>query len=188
MAELEMDKVRALEALLFYYGEPLSLKKIAKFLSLKENEAQDLAADLKTRLETDRSRGLALLFRGNDVQLGTKPEFQEIGKKLIADEFREELSPASLETLSIIAYLGPIPRSKIDYLRGVNSSFTLRSLLMRGLIDRNLEAEHGNQYYYQTSFDFLKHLGLNEAKNLPEYEKYRNLLQNFEGQEKPKTA
>jgi len=166
----------------------LSLKKIAKFLEIKETEVPSLVQYLKEKMDSDEACGLTLLSQDNNVQMATKPDFQSIGKRLVTDEFREELSPASLETLSIVAYLGPIPRSKIDYLRGVNSSFTLRGLLMRGLIDRNPEAEHGNQYYYRASFDFLKHMGLENTEKLPEYEKYRALLQNFEGQEENKPA
>lgn len=182
MPETDPKKVAALEALLFYYGESLNLKKIAKFLEIKDEEVEELVQRLKEKLDGDEARGLTILSQDKNVQLATKPDFQAIGKKLVTDEFREELSPASLETLSIVAYLGPIPRSKIDYLRGVNSSFTLRGLLMRGLIDRNPEAEHGNQYYYRASFDFLKHMGLEDVAKLPEYEKYRELLRNFEDQ------
>ncbi len=172
-------KLAELEALLFIYGEPMETKKIAKLLDVKENKAEELINELETKL-VDDSRGLALMKDGTRVQLATKPEFQKIHETLIKEEFREELTPAALETLSVVAYLGPVPRSTIDYVRGVNSSFILRSLLMRGLVERETSEERKNVYEYWVSLEFLKHLGLNSKEELPEFEKYRNILTSFE--------
>ena len=63
-------------------------------------------------------------------------------KSFVKEELTEDLTPASLETLSIVAYLGPISRVRIEYLRGVNSSVILRSLMIRGLIERFADPEH----------------------------------------------
>jgi segregation and condensation protein B len=172
-------KLGELEALLFHYGEPIEIKKAAKILKLKESEADDLINLLETGLKETEGRGLMLLRRGNSVQLATKPEFENINQALIEEEFREELSPASLETLSIIAYLGPVSRATVDFVRGVNSSFILRSLLMRGLIEREVSPERRNVYNYQVSFDFLKHMGLGSQEELPEYEKYKDIVEKF---------
>ena len=76
---------------------------------------------------------------------------------------------------------GPSP--EIDYVRGVNSSFILRNLLLRGLIERR-EEKKGALYQYEASFDFLKHLGLRKVKDLPEYETYRGMLTRFQEQNK----
>ena len=65
----------------------------------------------------------------------------EILKSIVNSEFDSELSKASLETLSIIIYKNTASRAEIDYIRGVNSSFILRNLLVRGLIER--EAQRG---------------------------------------------
>jgi len=174
-----LKKLAELEALLFVYGEPLPLKKIAKLLKIKESAAGELVKELETSLAGE-GRGLTLLKNGDRVQLVTKPEFQTVSETLIKEEFREELTPAALETLSIIAYLGPVPRSTIDYVRGVNSSFILRSLLMRGLVEREVSEEKKNVYEYRVSLEFLKHLGLGSREELPEFEKYRNILTSFE--------
>lgn len=172
-------KSAELEALLFTYGEPIEIKKIAKLLKLRENAAADLVNELTASLAGE-ARGLVLLKDGEKIQLATKPEFQKINETLIKEEFREELTPAALETLSVIAYLGPTPRSMVDYVRGVNSSFILRSLLVRGLIDREVNESRKNVYEYRVSLEFLKHLGLNAKEELPEFEKYRNILTSFE--------
>ncbi len=170
----------ALEALLFHYGEPIAIKNIAKFLNLKKEACESTIDEYGKKLEENPERGLILLKKEDKIQLVTKPEFKEIAQKLIEEEFKQELSPASLETLTIIAYLGPIPRATIDYIRGVNSSFTLRNLYLRGLVERNIKEGKGNIYYYRASFDFLKHMGLTKQEELPEYEKYKNILESFE--------
>ena len=174
-----MNKKAALETLLFQYGEPVSIGRIADILELDENSARDFLRQLSDEFDSSPERGLMIVGNNDEFQLVTKPEFQSISQKLIREEFKDELSPASLETLSIIAYLGPIPRSTIDYIRGVNSSFTLRNLLIRGLIERN-SGQKSHIYHYQASFDFLKHLGLKGVEDLPEYDKYKDILKEFE--------
>lgn len=185
MEENNNEKLAALEALFFYYGEPLDVKKISKLLDIKESEGDMLIKELSEKIEADEKSGLTLLKDGNFYQLVTKPSVAWLGKKLIQEEFKEELTPAALETLSIIAYLGPAPRSTIDYVRGVNSSFILRNLLVRGLVERRVQATRKNVFEYSVSFDCLKHLGLEKIEDLPEYEKYKNILTNFEESQAP---
>lgn len=176
------SKMAALEALLFHYGEPLAVKKAATLLEMEETEASALAEALMEKLGADAASGLMLLRNGDALQLVTKPELKNMAEAIVQDEFREELTPASLETLSLVAYLGPVSRPTIDYVRGVNSSFTMRSLLMRGLVER-FHPETGHAYEYRVSFDFLKHMGLDDVRHLPDYEKYRDILKKFEEQE-----
>ncbi|TSC60524.1 MAG: segregation and condensation protein B [Parcubacteria group bacterium LiPW_15] len=165
----------ALEALLFVHGEPMSVKKIAEVLKLKDEEAEMLAAEFEKRL-LEESRGLSLVTLGDRVQLTTKPELNSALEDFVKAELSEELTPASLEVLSLVSYLGPISRSKLEYIRGVNSSFILRSLLIRGLVERSIGSEHSLAYLYQPTFALLEHLGIKSVKDLPDYEKFRSLL------------
>ena len=164
-----------IEALLFIYGEPIEVKKLAKILDLKESEVKSglemLAADLKRE-----DRGLTLLEDKSRFQLATKPEFSKFLEEITKQEFTEVLTPASLETLSIISYAGPISRADIEYIRGVNSSFTVRALLMRGLVERSIDPKRANAYLYSTSFELLRHLGLSKNGDLPEYERFSTPL------------
>ncbi len=176
--------VAAIEAVLFVYGEPLEIKRIAKILALKESEVETALGELSEKLK-DENRGLTLIRENpgalsKKVQLATKKEFTPLLENFIKEEFKENLTPASLETLSLIAYLGPVSRSEIDYYRGVNSSFILRSLLLRGLIDRFSDSQKGNVFLYQPSFDLLKYLGLSKIEELPEYEKFKTMTQSQE--------
>ncbi len=177
-----MEKIAELEALLFYYGEPISIKRIAALLDISEKESSDLVQDLAKNLEESTLRGICLVDKDGMIQLLTKPEGSKIIQKIMKEEFREELSPASLETLSLIAYLGPVTRPTVDFIRGVNSSFTVRNLLLRGLIER--ETGKGNAYEYKPSIDFLSHLGIKKTTDLPEYDAYRDIFINFEESQK----
>ena len=171
-----------LEALLFYYGEALPLSRIAKLLGVTLVECRSLVESWAAMLSENPERGLTLMRDGDTVQLVTKPELKRITQAVIQEEFREELSPAGTETLSLIAYLGPITRPRIDYIRGVNSSFTVRNLLMRGLVDRIHSEGKGHLYEYRVSMQFLKHMGLARAEDLPDYGRYHALLKDFETQ------
>ena len=165
---------QALEAVLFIYGEALFIKRAAKILNFSEEEVRSAAEELKTVLE---DRGLTLLTHQDKLQLVTKPELAKYLEALVSMDLKESLTPSSLETLSIVSYAAPISRSEIDYIRGVNSSFTLRSLLLRGLIERTIDPKRRNAYIYNPSFNFLKHIGLSSIDELPEYERFQELIQ-----------
>ncbi len=171
--------IAELEALLFIYGEPLPVKKIGPILELKAGEIATVLEEFKKRLELG-GRGLTLVFDEDRVQLTTRPEFGKILEKFVKEELSEDLTAASLEALAIVAYFAPISRSRLEYLRGVNSIFILRSLLLRGLVERYPDPARPNAYLYKPTFDLLKHLGLKSREELPEFGKFQDLLKRFE--------
>ena len=174
-----------IEAVLFIHGEPVKLKKLASVIKTTETEIEKALDAIKEKLN-DESRGLDLMKNKDEVQLVTASELTDIVEKLTKEELDTKLTPAALETLSIIAYLGPCPRALIDYIRGVNSAFMLRSLMVRGLVERRENKEKTGGYAYQITFDFLKHMGVSTPEELPEYEKYaalsRTLMKDEEAQ------
>ena len=177
-----MEKLLAeLEAILFIHGEALTIKKLAQITGAPEVEIKP-ALDQLVEKYSAAYRGLKLIFSGDRVQLATKPEFSKLLEKLLKEELNEALTPATLETLAIIAYAGPIARSLIDYVRGVNSTFILRTLLLRGLIERTIDPIKANVYLYRPSFDCIKYLGVSKVEDLPEYQRFREVI------EKLKTA
>ena len=119
---------------------------------------------------------MRLVFFDGKVQLVASPYSIEAVKKLIKSDFEEDLSSAALETLAIISYRGPISRAAIENLRGVNCSFILQSLAIRGLIDRKNNPEDGRSYVYSVTFDFLKHLGLTKLEDLPNFNELKNKI------------
>ncbi len=168
-----MDNVKLrsiLESVLFAKGEPASFDYLAKVIGVKKKMILTAIDELEKYYQ-ENSSGLALLRKSKAVQLVTNSENAEYVEKVIKKDLQSPLSKVALEVLAIIAYRGPISRLEIESIRGVNSSFTLRNLLMRGLITRNVNAEDQRGYLYEISFDFLKKMGVKNIKELPDYEK-----------------
>jgi len=163
-----MNQKSIIESLLFASGHPLSYKKIVEILGIPESDVGKSLKELAMDYEQN-NRGLRLIFLDNKVQLVIASESKEAIEKLIKSDFEEDLSQAALETLAIVAYRGPVSRATIENLRGVNCSFILQSLAIRGLIDKRNNPKDGRSYIYNVTFDFLKHLGLNQIEDLPNY-------------------
>ncbi|MEW5805406.1 MAG: SMC-Scp complex subunit ScpB [Patescibacteria group bacterium] len=171
--EVEKEQgIRAvLEAMLFAYGEPLAIKKIAQVLFLPGDQIEQLLDQLETELNQNPDRGVYLIRNGDQIQLGTKPEHYPVLAELLRQDFQEELTPASLEVLTIILYRSPISRAEIDFIRGVNSTYILRMLLIRGLIEREINPKNRLAFLYRPSFELLKFLGVSNPKRLPDFDK-----------------
>lgn len=155
-----------IEAILFYIGEPVSKTKLSKILEKDYDEIEESLERLRIRLEEG---GVVLVTNENSVSLGTSPEVSELIELINKEEINKDLGKASLETLSIVLYKGPITRAKIDYIRGVNSNFILRNLHIRGLIEKVENPNDSRSYLYKASIDLLSFLGLSSIDDLPEY-------------------
>ncbi len=175
MSTQHKNIIAAIEAALFVYGEPISPKKLAALLDVEESALREGLGYIQEKLRMEE-RGLALVWNEDEVQLATKPAFATLVESLAKKEFVEALTPAALETLSIIVYAGRISRADIEYIRGVNSSFTVRNLLMRGLVERESDPERPHSYLYKPTFDFIRRLGLTATEELPDYKKYQDLI------------
>lgn len=171
----EKDIAAQIQALLFVYGEPMKKKRIAAILEKSEDALEEGLILLEKELAKKQS-GVHIVSEDGTIQLVTKPLYGDLIEKIIKEEIQENLTPATLETLAIIAYAGPISRAEIEYIRGVNSSFMLRNLVLRGLVERMPDARRANAYVYRASIDLLKHLGVQRTESLPEYAKFRELV------------
>ena len=171
---MELDK--KIEAILFYKGEPVSVKSLTKMFAIKESEALEALETLRNSLE---SRGLRLVTKDNSVTLGTAPEMSEVIEAARKEELSRDIGKAGLETLSIILYKGPVSRAEIDYVRGVNSSFILRNLMVRALIERETNPNDSRSFLYKPTFELLQFLGVTNIEELPEFEKVKAELESF---------
>ncbi|MDR3558067.1 MAG: SMC-Scp complex subunit ScpB [Candidatus Pacebacteria bacterium] len=170
-----------IEAILFWKAEPVSIKKLASLLStddakISEDEVKAALIELEKNLV---GRGVTLVQTDEDVMLGTAKELSPLIEQLTKDELSRDLGKAGLETLSIVLYQGPISRADIDYIRGVNSQFILRALLIRGLVERVENPADARSYLYKTTLDLLSHLGISKVTDLPEYEAVRKDIEAF---------
>lgn len=154
----------AVEALLFAAGEPTEKKQLAALLEINESDIQPILEELAGTLQ---GRGLALIETDSLIELRTSPEAAVIVKKLRDSEFTRDLGTASLETLAVVAYQGGATRSEIDWVRGVNSSASLRTLLLRGLIEGKEDSVDKRRTRYALTPDAFAHLGITKASELP---------------------
>jgi segregation and condensation protein B len=164
----------ALEALLFASGEPLEKKQLAKFLGVTESE---LKVALDALSQSLKGHGIALVETQNAVELRTAPEATEIVKKLRESELSRDLGKASLETLATIAYQEGATRGEIDWVRGVNSSASVRTLLLRGLIEGREDEKDKRRIRYSLTTEALAHLGLKNSSELPRASELRPAAQ-----------
>ena len=113
------------------------------------------------------TRGIRLVIDGDRVELATAPDGGALVARYIgADAVR--LSPASLETLAIVAYRQPVTRSAIERIRGVDSDYTIRTLLHRRfVVELGRSEAPGRPYLYGTGFEFLERFGLTSLEELP---------------------
>ena len=155
-----------IEAILFFKGDPVSIKKLEEILKVSKEEITTAILELKNNLN---ERGIILLEKEGEITLGTNPEFSTLIENLQKEELNKELSKASLETLSVVLYKNGVTRAEIDYIRGVNSSFTLRMLSIRGLVEKTTDPKDNRRYIYKPTFELLSYLGVKSVQELPEY-------------------
>ncbi len=165
-----MNLKSIIETILFVCAEPTDIKTLVKHTKHSEEEVRTALAQLAGE---HNERGFVLLEKDGSWQFASNPANALYIDELVKSEFTQELSRSSLETLAIIAYKGPISRIEVEYLRGVNSSFTVRNLLMRGLIERIENPKDTRSYLYRATFDFLKHFGLTSMEQLPRFEEFK---------------
>ena len=155
-----------IEGLLFYRGEEVEIKELSKLFDVKEDEILNSLLKLDQNLT---ARGIVLVRKEDRVVLGVSSELSSLIDSLRKEELDKELSKAALETLSIILYQNGISRSEIDYIRGVNSSFILRNLLVRGLVEKVIDTKDNRKILYRPTFNTLSYLGVKSIEQLPNY-------------------
>lgn len=168
--------INNIEAILFWKGEPQSIKELTKYLKTSDADITTALASLEENLKT---RGIVLMRNGDEVMLGTSPDASSIIEAITKEELSKDLGRAALETLSIILYKGPLKRSEIDYIRGVNSTFIIRNLLIRGLVQKQQSVSDQRAPLYAASFELLSHLGITDVKQLPEFEEVQEQIRKF---------
>jgi segregation and condensation protein B len=153
-----------LEALLFIAEKPLSRREIAAVAGVDRATVDARLGDLEVSLA---ERGIRLILSDDRVELVTAPDAGALIARYIgADAIR--LSPAALETLAIVAYRQPVTKSAVERIRGVDSDYTIRTLLHRRLVVELGRSESpGRPFLYGTGFEFLERFGLTSLEELP---------------------
>ena len=163
------DKI---ESLLFISAKPISAKQLADLIGAPEEEIKTAGDELEEEYKSSK-RGVQIIKNGSKYQMVSSPDNAKLVQDFIKDETTGELSRPSLETLTIIAYRGPIAKTDLDHIRGVNCSLILRNLLIRGLIEA--KSDKKGETYYNVTFDFIRFLGINDISELPDYAKLSHI-------------
>ena len=162
-----MEILSKIESILFVAGKPLSVAKLAKALGLDKSETLGSVGQLTEKYNREGS-GIHIFVENEIIRMGTNPENGELIKGFVKDEAEGELTKAQLETLTVIAYRGPITRPELEEIRGVNCAVILRNLLIKGLAHENQD-DNKLAMVYTISLDALSHLGVNSVEQLPDY-------------------
>ncbi len=162
------DLVAKLESLLFVSNKPLTVKALAKYTGSDETAVKQALEEL---YNLRRDSGIVLLVTNSEYQLATQSKYSDLVKDFLNADLREGLTEATVEVLAIIAYRQPISKTEIEAIRGVNSQYSLRALLIRGLIEKIPNPNDARGSLYQVTTEFMQHLGLTSINDLPEFEK-----------------
>lgn len=168
----ETDLTKKLASILFLYREPIKLSKLKEFLDEESLDLESIQEGLKALEEKLASLGLVLVELSakketeKEYKLALAKDFLEIRERIKQEELAGSLTPASLQVLTICAYLGASTKNQISFIRGVQSTQSIRSLMTRGLLKKI-----GDKYVL--SIDALQSLGVKKIEDLPEYEKIK---------------
>ena len=166
LSDEELD--RRLTALIYASPEPLSSRRLADLLERPDPKRVTTSLErLKERLE---STGLPLELKkiAGGWRILTSTDLDPIVGELVISRRTERMSPASLETLSIVAYRQPVTKGEVEAIRGVGAGPMLRSLVDRGLVKVVGRAKQpGSPLQYGTTREFLDRFGLGALKDLP---------------------
>ncbi len=166
------DKKRhgaTLEAILFVHGSPISYSRIAEVLGVSRNHAVEIVEYLADDYNT-RESGLQVIVHDQTVQMVTHKAHAHVIEGFIKKQLEGNLSQAALEVLAVVAYRGPLSKPDIEAIRGVNCSFTLRNLSLRGLIERAPHPTDSRTQLYRVTMDFVRHVGVESLQDLPHFD------------------
>ena len=169
-----MDIANRILGILFYITEPVTREALARMLQIDTDALAEGIAQLQHDFST---RGIRVLQEGDTLALVTAPELTETIDTIRKEALSRDIGKAGAETLSIVLYHGRVSRARIDAIRGVQSSAIVRSLLVRGLIEK-IQGE-GRSPEYAVTPQLLAHLGVTERRELMDFHEVMSALDAF---------
>lgn len=161
------DHAQTIEALLYAEAREFSIAELVKLLQISKEAVQEALKELKASLE---GHGLVLVEQGEAVSLGSHPQAAKIIESLRKEMLSKELTKAAAETLAVILYHPGISKPEIEFIRGVNASYSIRLLQMRGLIEQKQKEGDVRVAAYTATSEALQHFGITSAAELPEFQ------------------
>lgn len=164
----DLNKMAALEAILFAMGESVELKKLAETIEEEPEVTRELLEKIMEKYQ-DGDHGIELISLESAYQFVTKPDYYDTLVKIAKTPRRISLTDSVVETLSIIAYKQPVTRLEIETIRGVSSDHAINRLLEYDLIEElGRKDAPGRPILFGTTEQFLRSFGVKSLKDLPE--------------------
>ena len=171
------------EGVLFYRSEPMTVTELAHVC---ETDVSTLEEALVALTETLAGRGVTLVREGEMIGMMTATGVAETIEKMRKEELKRDIGKAGAETLAIIAYHESVTRAEIDFIRGVNSTFILRNLMIRGLIERIQNPKDQRSFAYRPTLELYAHLGIARKEDLPQYAEMMEEIEKYRSEQKDK--
>ena len=157
---------RTVEALLVVAPQPLSVDELCDAADDDRERVETALALLAERYREGRS-GIVLEHVAGGWAFRAAREAAEACSRLVERPVQRGLSQAALETLAIVAYLGPVSRPEITRIRGVVSDSIVAGLAERGLIAESGREDAGGALRFRTTPLFERVFGLESLSALP---------------------
>jgi segregation and condensation protein B len=168
LVENPVDRLaRTIEALLVIASKPLSVAELAAATEEDQERVETALGLIASRFREGRS-GIVLEHVAGGYAYRAAREAADACGRLVERPVQRGLSQAALETLAIVAYLGPVSRPEIARIRGVAADSAVAGLVERGLIAEAGREEEGAAVRYETTPLFERVFGLESADALPE--------------------
>lgn len=163
----DVERRRALEAVLMVAEEPLAPDLLAQLLEVSAVSIEALCAELAAIYEAE-DRGFVLVRVAGGFRFQSHPDMAAYVERFVLEGQSAKLSSAALETLAIVAYKQPISRAQVSAIRGVNVDAVMRTLDQRGYVaEIGRDPGPGQAVLYATTDLFLEKLGIDSVDSLP---------------------
>jgi segregation and condensation protein B len=174
-----------IEAIIFSSDEPIKAHEIVRAIKGIDGEDVELndadiavTVDVLNELYAEEKKSFQIQRIADGFLFATKPDFAKYLGFLSSERSKRRLSQAALETLAIVAYKQPITKPEVEAIRGVNSDYTINTLLEKNLIAISGRSETiGRPLLYMTTEEFLKYFGLNKVSDLPKPREIEEIMQ-----------
>ncbi len=172
----DQELAACIEGLLFALGKPMSRSELLKILQVEE-DSLSRALSLLTNSE---GRGVVLVDDGYMLELRVASAVSDLIERVRREENSRDLGRAGLEVLAAILYRGPLSRAEVDFIRGVNSSQTIRTLTTRGLVRKVQNPKDERSFLYEATTELLSQMGTTHPRDLPDFDAVRSKLSQLE--------
>ncbi|HEX3254946.1 MAG TPA: SMC-Scp complex subunit ScpB [Gaiellaceae bacterium] len=167
LIENPVDRLaRTIEALLVIAPAALSIEELAAATEDETERVETALGLLASRYREGRS-GIVLEHVAGGYAFRASREASAACARLVERPVQRGLSQAALETLAIVAYLGPVSRPEIARIRGVAADSAVAGLVERGLIAEAGRDKEGGAIRYETTPLFERVFGLTGLSELP---------------------